>query len=391
MKKPIYLLITWIFPSEGNWRGGFAYDYAKAIMRDGRYEVIVFKEGQSYSIDGIRVLGYKSLKLPSGIPFPPFWPINRILFAKALRREKIEMSDVAVVDAFTNSLVDIANVVKRKNPQAKLVTHHHDLGSFGVCVGRFRNFYPFKLINFFHMRHLQEIVDVHVFISEKSRDSFLSFPDTSWTVYEDYRRVSKGLRKFRGANIQRSVVLHNGVDTSIFKKGCNQHEDSKGKFVIGCIGNFVRLKDQITLLKALAILNDNTVQCVFVGSGPELDRCRRFAKEHNINAIFRNEVPHNQLSDIYHNFDLFVLPSYFEGFGCVFLEAWCCGVPFIASEGQGIEDMIMPKDRHLWLCRPRDSHDLATKIGYYISNRPKQSLVGETDINKLVGAFLDEL
>ena len=75
----------------------------------------------------------------------------------------------------------------------------------------------------------------------------------------------------------------------------------------------------------------------------------------------------------------------------MFLEAWCCGVPFITCEGQGMDDMISDDDRNLWLCKERDPEDLAEKILYYLENRPVQHLVGETDIDKLIPGFLDEL
>jgi hypothetical protein len=75
----------------------------------------------------------------------------------------------------------------------------------------------------------------------------------------------------------------------------------------------------------------------------------------------------------------------------VFLEAHACGTPFITCEGQGIEDYIFPEDRSLWLCRQQDPEDLASKILQYYKNRPTQRLRGETDIDKLVPAFLDEV
>lgn len=403
MNKPVYLLITWIFPSPTSWRGAFAYDYAKAIERDGRYRLVVFMAGPSYDINGVRVHGYRSLNAPSGIPFPPFWFVNRLLFRRALEMEGIDPSEVAVVDAFANNLVNEANVVRGMNPRAKVVTHHHDQASFGISSGRFRHFFPFKLIKYFWMRHLQESVDVHVFISQVVRKSFLNFPDTQWTRYEDYRRISAGLRWCRKVRIRGEYILPNGVDLRIFHPA----DESRGRgneFVIGCIGNFVELKDQQTLIRAVEILLRSQfeslrekLRVIFVGSGPQLTHCQRLAScvedssEGAVAFEFRREVSHDQLADFYRGLDLFVLPSYFEGFGCVFAEAYASGVPFITCEGQGMDDMIPDEERRLWLTHPKDPDDLAQKLREYIVNRRPQHLRGSIDIDVLVPRFLNYL
>lgn len=170
------------------------------------------------------------------------------------------------------------------------------------------------------------------------------------------------------------------------------------------------MKDQETLIRAVGLLSEEGWPCrgvegveeirvVFIGSGPKLEYCKRLAHEieekaahhsstSTLNFDFRTEVLHEQLPDFYRSLDLFVLPSYFEGFGCVYTEAWACGVPFIACEGQGIEDLIAAEDREKWLCKPRDPVDLSEKIKYYIANRPQQKLTGPIAIDELVRRFV---
>ena len=203
----------------------------------------------------------------------------------------------------------------------------------------------------------------------------------------------------RPARIGESVVLHNGVDECIFKP--RNTLNTRKEFVIGCVGNFEKLKDQMTLLKAVEILYGTTkytkytkgekIKVVFVGSGMERWKCEEYAREKGLDVEFRDEVRHEDLPRFYQELDLFVLPSYFEGFGCVFTEAWSCGVPFIACEGQGVEDLIAEEDRAKWLCRPRDAADLAKKIEAYMKNRWEQRLTDAVDIDTLVARFAERL
>jgi len=126
-------------------------------------------------------------------------------------------------------------------------------------------------------------------------------------------------------------------------------------------------------------------------SGTMLADCQQLSRERDLPVEIIPSIDHRDLLSFYHSLDLFVLPSYFEGLGCVFLESHACGTPFITCEGQGMDDLIYPEDRHLWLCKQRDPEDLAAKILYFYGNPPKQRLAAETDIDVTVPRFLDEV
>ena len=163
----------------------------------------------------------------------------------------------------------------------------------------------------------------------------------------------------------------------------------------------------MTLIRAMVILKSAScigrIHVIFIGSGPLLEECRRLAAtvstpspstsrfDTAITFDFQSEVPHERLVDFYRSLDLFVLPSTFEGFGCVFTEAWACGVPFITCEGQGMDDLIPVEDRHIWLSKPHDPADLAEKIAHYIAHRPEQRLSGPVSFDELIDDYLRAL
>ena len=50
------------------------------------------------------------------------------------------------------------------------------------------------------------------------------------------------------------------------------------------------------------------------------------------------------MNNFYNSIDLFVLPSYYEALGCVYLESWATHTPFVGVEGQGISELIIDED-----------------------------------------------
>lgn len=398
----IYVYVTPFFPSPNDWRGGYGLDFIRALthaLSEWRVEVFKPGDGTDYEIGGITVRTFKTRQLPSNVlPFL-FRKHNEKSFIDKVKAvgdaEGWKVEDVAACHGNTATFAIYPLALKKLNTKCKTLLHHHDLASFGLNMGRLRHCWLYNLYMFPVLRKLHEAIDTHVFISEASRKSFLMAPDASWTVYEDYKKQMWGL-PYRPVKIGDSVILHNGVDKSIFNvegRTKSVERDDDGKFVIGCVGNFDDVKDQMTLLRAVAMLKleGRMLRLRFVGSGSYLEECKRYAKEHNIEAEFLTEMRHEKLPDFYRSLDLFVLPSYFEGFGCVFTEAHSCGVPFITCEGQGIDDIIPIEERKLWLVNPKNESDLVNKIIYFIKNCPCQHLIENQNIDYLVKEFADKL
>lgn len=396
-----YIVVTPFFPTEDSFRGPFIYDQVQAIRKTGQFhDVIVFRpgklaqHGQSYEYQGVSVHIYGSINPPSLLFNGCTNSINAKLFLHSFRKLGISPLDVSVVHAHTSSFGACALALKKFNSAIITVLQHHDPDPYTIRNGKWSGW---KLNARYRAKKNIELfshIDQHVSVSRFVERHLLEFPYINpIDYYNSYRQKLELVQGLPSSHIKSSLVLHNGVDTRKFNP--KNVVDSDEKITIGCIGNFVDWKNQITLLKAFARLAPHypEIRLRLVGSGPAMQECRSFVHSHNLTHLvsFEPEVQHYELVDFYHSLDLFVLPSYFEGFGCVFLEAAACGVPFIACEGQGIEDYIREDERHLWLCPPEDAVRLASMIEYFVDKRPLQKLVHCLEINVLISQFLNFL
>ena len=108
-------------------------------------------------------------------------------------------------------------------------------------------------------------------------------------------------------------------------------------FCAGFVGRLDPCKDVPFLLKAFAdIQPDEHDRILVVGTGPDEERLRRIGAEvgvaRHIVWAGRMESPPN---DAYAAMDVLVLPSVYQAFGLVLVEAMAAGVPAIARADDG--------------------------------------------------------
>jgi glycosyltransferase involved in cell wall biosynthesis len=81
------------------------------------------------------------------------------------------------------------------------------------------------------------------------------------------------------------------------------------------------------------------------------------------------------MAEFFSSLDIFILPSLWEGFGLVILEAGLSGLPVIASRVDGIKEIITD-NRDGLLFKPGDAEELADKIRFIIDNCGQANKLG---------------
>lgn len=103
--------------------------------------------------------------------------------------------------------------------------------------------------------------------------------------------------------------------------------------LIGHVGRFMPQKNQRFLVDVFANLQQRheKVQLAFVGEGRDMDSIKEYSKILGLQDQVLFLGQQSEVSQFYSAFDVFCLPSLYEGLGVVGIEAQCAGVPCIFS------------------------------------------------------------
>ena len=180
------------------------------------------------------------------------------------------------------------------------------------------------------------------------------------------------------SNIQNHFINKYGLDEMWFKNTFIKDLDYKKlKLITVCYLHKSKRVD--FLIKTLKLYNQEICLNV-VGNGPEKKRLLRLAKKTRFdeNVLFIGQVENNEIIRLLDKSDIFVLLSFPETLGLVYLEAMARGKIVIGSEGQGIDGIII-NGLNGFLCDPSNK-DQFLKLLAYISD-PK-NLTNITKIRK---------
>lgn len=158
-----------------------------------------------------------------------------------------------------------------------------------------------------------------------------------------------------------SVIVNNGIRTDLFMQR-NNTEWHKPLKVIQVSRLDHEKKGQDLLIEAASKLK-GLIDVTFIGDGASMKFLQQFAKDQNVDDFvhFLGKQTQSYIAQQLHEYDLFVQPSRWEGFGLTVAEAMAAKIPVLVSEGQGPAEVTCG-EKYGWLFKNGDSEDLAMRI-----------------------------
>lgn len=107
------------------------------------------------------------------------------------------------------------------------------------------------------------------------------------------------------------------------------------------VSNFRPVKRVLDVIEVFARLKEKlNCHLVLVGDGPDRSRAESLVREKGIKESVCFLGKQDSFARILQRSDLFLLPSENESFGLAALEAMSCGVPVVASNAEGIPEVV---------------------------------------------------
>ncbi len=200
-----------------------------------------------------------------------------------------------------------------------------------------------------------------------------------------------------GADPAKITVIPCGVDLSLFRpipmdEARERLDICDRKHMVLFVGRIERLKGIDTLLEAMAIVvrdlpNWQEEICVCIVGGDasedsaivdkEMQRLQDLRAELGIADLvtFLGAQAQDALPDHYSAADVVVMPSYYESFGMVALEAMACGTPVIASQVGGLSFTVQDGVTG-FLVPDRDPPALAEKTTLLLKEKVLRNKLG---------------
>lgn len=163
------------------------------------------------------------------------------------------------------------------------------------------------------------------------------------------------------------VYIPNGIEFK--KKEFKKLQKNKYKELIyvGRLDDRKGIDFLVLTMKKINFKNKN-IRLNIIGIGKNKNKLINFSRINNLNIKFHGFLSDPQLEQLYKKINIQIVPSVFEGFGISVLEGMVNQVPIIATNVDGIKDIIKPNYNGI-LINYGNQNSLASSVLNLLENR----------------------
>ena len=327
------------------------------LDRDKFYNIVVYLYNDEFFLSDLKEIGVKAYSLNLKNIYQPFAAISRII--KIIKSEKIDIvhTNLFGADIYGRIAAKLAGV-------PHVITTLHNLG-YKRSVG-------------FNKRKILDIIT-----SKLSKCKFIAVSNA----------VKKSTEQQLG--IKDIKIIYNSIDIDKFAPLDEKERASirdilgikKDAYLLTDVGRLDFEKGHNLLLEALALekVKNNNFILLIIGDGPAeknlKDLSARLGVQEKVKFLGRRK----DIRDIVGCSDLFILPTINEGFGIVILEAMALKIPCVASDIDGIKEII-DNEVNGMLAQPAPTA-LLESISYLMRDKNKATRIADKAYIKVIGDF----
>lgn len=202
--------------------------------------------------------------------------------------------------------------------------------------------------------------------------------------------VKNHLVKTKEITDQKGIVVYNPVSLVKVPNPDKALNPEKVQFNIVYVGRLEKVKNVETLIKAFAALENKNSQLSIVGDGRERATLENLVIELQLTNQVIFEGFQSEPAPFLCKADLYVLPSFSEGFGIAAVEAMFQKVPVLCSNVGGIPEFVK-NDENGWLFNPLNVEELTSKMEMIISMDNEERIqIGEKGYCAVINKFTVE-
>ncbi|NGX56085.1 MAG: Lipopolysaccharide core biosynthesis protein RfaG [Candidatus Anoxychlamydiales bacterium] len=247
-----------------------------------------------------------------------------------------------------------------------------------------------KLTESFFKTFLNKINPLHKTILDIERKS-LKFVHLKKIIVNS-NMVKNELINYYQVDSKKIQVIHNGVEIknneedflSSFKNPNNCYEKTSlnpNNYNLLFIANDFKRKGLLPLLKAIYLLKEKNIFLSIVGSDKKIDKYKKLIKKLNIENKVKFFGSLNNVNDFYKCCTIFILPTIYDPFSNVAIEALSYGLFTITTEHNGACEVIDKKNGYI-LKNAVDIYEIKKSIS--LAMQYKKNLENATKIRNSI-------